>query len=97
MGETQRRQQRNAGAGMCLDSEGDDTARRQHAGDVDKNRSKLIDVDEHIGREDQVVFAISGDLIGQKRRQIADDEPIVVAFCFGARNHRCREIDADTQ
>ena len=88
MGEAQRRQQPDAGAGMGLDREGDHAARRQHAGDIGEHGSKVVDVNKHNGGEDQIVLCGFGDLIRQKRRQITDDEPVVIAFRFVARNHR---------
>ena len=48
----------------------------------------VVDVNKHNGGEDQIVLCGFGDLIRQKRRQITDDEPVVIAFRFGARNQR---------
>ena len=85
MSEAQRRQQRNASAGMCLHRKGEHAARRQHPSDIGEHRDKVVDVDEHIGRQHQIVFCGFGNVSGQKRGQIADDKPIVIAFRLGAR------------
>jgi len=80
---------------MSLDGESDDAARRQRAGDRGENRSEIVEVNEDIGSDDEIVFGLVRNFVGEEGGEIADHKPVVIPLGFGAGNLRCGEIDAN--
>jgi len=95
MGETQRRQQRDAVALMRFDGEGENSRRREDARDHSDDFVEVVHIDKNVGGKNDVVFRAVRDLVGEDVRQIADYQTIVEVLGLRARDHRWREVDAD--
>ena len=65
---------------MGLYRECDDAGWREDAGDADKYRREVVDIDKDIGGEHEVIFGAVADFIGKKVCNVTDREPIVKGF-----------------
>ena len=92
----QRRPAIDALARMGLDREGDSAAGASTRRDGGEHRSEILDIDEHIGRDDQSYAAASAVCIGEKRPRCRRPRAGRRApFACALRDHRRRQIDAD--
>ena len=64
MGVAQRRLEFHAVPGIALDGESDDAAGREHARNRRQDRRKVIEINENIGRQNEVIFLGVGRFVG---------------------------------
>ena len=93
VGVTQRSLQPHAGIVMGFDREGEQAARREHAGDGSRDRRKVAAIDKDIGRQRQMMRRAR--LGNEKLQQIRHHEAVVKPLGARLLDHARRNIDSD--
>ena len=86
------RTEMDALAAMRLDREGEEAARLQHAADLGEDLVERRQVDEHVGRQDEVGRPLR--LLPQKAEKVALVQPVVEARPARCGEHARRQVDA---
>jgi len=78
---------------MGLDREGEEARGRQHAGNRGSGGREIPQIDEHIGRDDQIVAHPAARFDGEERHQLALGQPIIDTLAAGLVEHGGGQID----
>ena len=95
VGIAQRLLQHDAVARVRLDREREQPAGRQHLRGRCHHRREVADIDEHVGRQDQMVARAGFRLCRQELRQVERHQPIIKSLGARLGDHRRRQVDAD--